>query len=85
MPDRADGATFVAEVDFAYPEIRVAIEVDGWSVHGTPEAMSADFVRQNMLLRLGWTVIRFTWAQVMREPGYVASEITRVLRAKSVA
>ena len=67
-----DNGQFIAEVDFAYPDRRLAIEVDGWSAHGTPMAMSADFVRQNRLARLGWTVLRFTWAQVMREPDYVA-------------
>jgi very-short-patch-repair endonuclease len=77
-----ENGRFVAELDFAYPELFIAIEVDGWSVHGTPEAMTADFVRQNVLARLGWTLIRFTWAQVVRQPDYVAAEIGRVLRAK---
>jgi very-short-patch-repair endonuclease len=44
--------------------------------------MSADFVRQNRLVPLGWTVLRFTWAQVMRDPAYVANVIAQVLRAE---
>ena len=32
------GGVFLAEVDFAYPEIRLVIEVDGFGVHGTPRS-----------------------------------------------
>lgn len=80
-----DGGVFVARVDFAYPELRIAIEVDGFAVHGAPDAMAADFVRQNRLLALGWTVLRFTWHQVVREPAKVAAAIRAVLGSKSVA
>jgi very-short-patch-repair endonuclease len=69
------GGVFLAEVDFAYPEIRLAIEVDGFKVHGSPGAMSKDFVRQNGLVPYGWHVLRFTWRQVVREPEMVARTI----------
>lgn len=70
---------FLAEVDFAYPEIKLAIEVDGFAVHGTPRAMAKDFVRQNGLLPYGWRVLRFTWKQVVREPVMVAAAIRTAL------
>jgi hypothetical protein len=79
-----DGPRFVAEVDFAYPDLKIAIEVDGWAVHGTPDATRADFIRQNALELLGWTVLRFTWAQVTSAPDDVAATIRQLLRAKSV-
>jgi very-short-patch-repair endonuclease len=66
---------FLAEVDFAYPEIKLAIEVDGFGVHGTPRAMAKDFVRQNGLVPYGWRVLRFTWRQVTRQPEMVAVAI----------
>ena len=52
---------FLAEVDFAYPDIKLAIEVDGFKVHATPRQMSRDFVRQNGLVPYGWRVLRFLW------------------------
>jgi very-short-patch-repair endonuclease len=70
---------FLAEVDFAYPEIRLAIEVDGFGVHGTPRAMAKDFVRQNGLVPYGWHVLRFTWRQVVRRPEMVAGAIRTAL------
>jgi very-short-patch-repair endonuclease len=71
---------FLAELDFAYPDIKLAIEVDGFGVHGTPRAMAKDFVRQNGLVPYGWHVLRFTWRQVVRQPDMVAAAI-RAARA----
>ncbi|MGH8971994.1 MAG: DUF559 domain-containing protein [Acidimicrobiia bacterium] len=72
---------FLARVDFAYPERLLAIEVDGWGTHGSPRAMGKDFVRQNGLVPYGWRVLRFTWAQVVHQPEYVAAVIGRTLAA----
>ena len=58
------GATFVARVDFAYPELRLAIEVDGFAAHSTVDAFRRDRARQNALVEAGWTVLRFTWTEV---------------------
>ena len=74
---------FVARPDFAYPELLIAIEVDGWSVHGTPEATTLDFERQNAVEQLGWMVLRFTWYDVTRRPKYVATHIATALRRRS--
>jgi very-short-patch-repair endonuclease len=79
-----DGA-FLAEVDFAYPALRLAIEVDGFGVHGTPRAMAKDFVRQNGLVPYGWHVLRFTWRQVVREPEMVAGAIAGALAGLAAA
>jgi len=75
----------LAEVDFAYPAVKLAIEVDGFGVHGTPRAMSKDFVRQNGLVPYGWRVLRFTWRQVVREPEMVARSIADSLTALTAA
>ena len=76
---------FLAVVDFAYPEIKLAIEVDGFDAHGTPRAMAKDFVRQNGLVPYGWHVLRFTWRQVTREPDMVAAAIRQTLEALQAA
>jgi very-short-patch-repair endonuclease len=72
-----------ARVDFAYPDRRLAIEVDGFEVHGTPEAMAADLDRQNRLVAAGWSVARFTWRDVVLHPGAVARRLTEVLGGSS--
>ena len=76
---------FLAEVDFAYPEIKLVIEVDGFDAHGTPRAMAKDFVRQNGLAPYRWHVLRFTWRQVTQEPDMVAATIRRTIEALQAA
>lgn len=68
-------------VDFAYVPQRIAIEVDGHAVHGTPTAFGADLERQNRLVLLGWTVLRFTWWQVVKQPEKVAATVLVTLAA----
>jgi very-short-patch-repair endonuclease len=68
-----------AELDFAYPELHLAIEVDGFEVHGTAPAMSTDHDRHNRLVAAGWSVLRFTWYQVVRQPSSVARRLEAVL------
>jgi very-short-patch-repair endonuclease len=74
-----DAGRFVARVDFAYPDVRLALEVDGWGSHSSPRAFQSDLARQNALVALGWTVLRFTWPDVVRRPAVVAADIRRVL------
>jgi very-short-patch-repair endonuclease len=75
---REDGR-FVARADFAYPDLRLAMEVDGWASHGSRAAFQADRDRQNRLATAGWTVLRFTWHDVVRRPPTVAAHIAELL------
>ena len=70
---------FVARVDAALPEIKLAIEVDGFEHHSTPEAFQLDRSRQNHLVALGWTVLRFTWHDVVYRPAHVARVIEQAI------
>lgn len=76
---------FIARVDAAYPESRLAIEVDGFAAHTSPDAFQRDRTRQNRLVALGWTVLRFTWDDVVKRPEMVAREITEALQRLSAA
>ena len=64
----------MAEVDLAYPELRIAIEIDG-KVHLQPEVRERDLPRQNDLVLLGWTVLRFTWTRYTTRPASVVAEV----------
>ncbi len=75
--DRA--GRFVARVDFAWPALRLAVEVDGYEKRATRRAMQADYDRQHALEDLGWLVRRFTWIDVVRRPAPVAAAIARDL------
>lgn len=62
-------------IDMAYPELRIAIEADGFAVHGTREAFEGDRARQNRLMLAEWQVLRFTWRQVCRQPEWVVDQL----------
>jgi very-short-patch-repair endonuclease len=70
---------FVARVDAAYVDRQVAIEVDGYEHHTTPGAFQRDRTRQNRLVALGWTVLRFTWEDVTKRPTTVAEAIRQAI------
>lgn len=52
-----DGTRFVARVDFAYPEQRIAIEYDSLDHHMGREAHIRDNARRNEIVRLDWTLV----------------------------
>jgi very-short-patch-repair endonuclease len=62
-------------VDFAYPDQMIVIEVDGFSTRRTPGVLDAGNARQNELVLRGWTVLRFSWKQVVRQPDVVAKTV----------
>jgi very-short-patch-repair endonuclease len=66
-------------IDFAYPSVKVAIEVDGYEKRRAKEALDRDDRRQNMLVLDGWTVLRFTWVRVLFDPAGVAAEVLAAL------
>jgi very-short-patch-repair endonuclease len=75
-----DGERFVAEVDLAYPQWKIAIECDG-SVHLDANVRERDLARQNDLVLVGWTVLRFSWDRVRARPELVLSEIRAAIAA----
>lgn len=75
-----DGGRFVAEVDLAYPRWKIAIECDG-DVHLLPEVRERDLPRQNDLVLLGWTVLRFSWERSRARPERIVAEVRRAIDA----
>jgi very-short-patch-repair endonuclease len=47
-------------IDLAYPDLKVAVEIDGWDHHRTRTAFDEDRARANDLVVAGWRVLRFT-------------------------
>jgi very-short-patch-repair endonuclease len=72
-----DGA-LIAVLDVAIPHLMIAIEVDGMAYHVDVERFQRDRTRQNALVDLGWTVLRFTWADLTDRPGYVARMVRQL-------
>ncbi len=71
----AAGARFIARVDIAFAAQRLAIEIDGFAYHSDRDRFQRDRRRQNELVNAGWTVLRFTWTDLVDRPEYVLSTI----------
>jgi very-short-patch-repair endonuclease len=71
----------VARVDFAYPQARLAIEVDGYRWHSGRARWQRDLQRRNRLIALGWRVLHATSEDIDGHPevliAMIETELTR--------
>jgi very-short-patch-repair endonuclease len=59
---------FVARVDFAYPELKIAIECDSKKHHFGRGDWENDIERRTRLAALGWLVIHVSWDILINRP-----------------
>jgi very-short-patch-repair endonuclease len=55
-------------LDFAWPELRVGLECDGWAHHGDRVAFGKDRDRFAELAAARWRVLPVTWRACSRDP-----------------
>jgi len=67
-------------LDFAYPSILLAIELDGYLYHAGLNPHDDTRARADDLIAAGWTVLHFTWKHVLYEPEWVASVVRSTRR-----
>ena len=65
--------------DFAYPERKILIELDGYDPHSGRSAFQADRQKDNKVSIVGWLVLRFTWYDVTQRPDYVVHQLRLAL------
>lgn len=70
-------------LDFAWPDCRVAVEVDGYRWHSSRSAWESDRARLAALRRAGWTIIHATYDDVHPGAARLIGELKTLLRAKS--
>lgn len=71
------------EIDAVWPAARLAVELDGWDTHKTRDAFQRDRTRSNDLQAAGWTILRFTHADVVHRADETAARVGRVLRRQA--
>ena len=70
----------VFELDWSFPDHRLAFEMDGYGVHlRSLDAFEHDRFRRNELEIDGWTVLNFSRRQVERRPDKVIDQARRLL------
>ena len=71
---RSNGS-LIAQVDLAYPNRRVAIELDSVRYHLNRESFVSDPRRRSRLTLAGWTVLSFTWDDYLNYPACLCKAV----------
>ena len=64
-------------IDFAMPDIKLGIEVDGALFHSTEEQKASDRKRDSKLAQQGWTILRFTDKEVENKTRQIIETIIK--------
>lgn len=75
---------WLARVDLAFPQWRVAIEYDGRAIHERADVFTRDRQRQHEVVRAGWLVLRFPAAD-LRYPDALVQTVVAALRRVATA
>lgn len=76
---RSSAGRLLGRVDLAWPELRLAIEYEG-DHHRERGQFRRDVARLNALRAAGWTVLRFTAEDVLRQPERTVRQVTAAMR-----
>lgn len=82
---RANAVIAGMEVDFLFPEHRLAVEIDGFAFHRQRPAFEDDRSRSAALAARGIMVLRFTPRQLAKEPDRVLARLCMALGARTPA
>lgn len=74
----------VGRVDLLDPILGIVIECESFEWHGTKAGMARDVKRYTNLARRGFTVVRFTWEEVMHHPDYVRQVLIDVVAVRQL-
>ncbi|MEO7429946.1 MAG: DUF559 domain-containing protein [Acidimicrobiales bacterium] len=72
----------LAEIDLAYPWLRIAIELDGGD-HQRRDVFERDRPRQNGIVLEGWVVLRFTWDTYAHRPHEIVEAVRAAVALRS--
>lgn len=67
-----------ARPDLVDEDLRIVLEADSFVWHGGRAALARDARRYNLLVIEGWSVLRFTWEDVMHDQKYVRAVLVGI-------
>jgi hypothetical protein len=76
---RGRGGALVGRVDFAWPDVRLVVEADGFAFHADRRRYRDDRRRSNALVLAGWRLLRFSWEDVVQQPEQVVAVVREAL------
>jgi hypothetical protein len=76
------GDGWAYKADFLWRAERLVVETDSRTFHTSRKAFEHDRLRDQHLTLAGFTVVRFTWRQITRDPRGVAATLAALLAAR---
>ena len=70
--------------DFAFPDERVVVEIDGWAFHRSQRRFQADHDKLNAITVAGWLPLAFTWHDLDANPIGTIEQLVTALRSRRV-
>jgi hypothetical protein len=74
-PFKTASGAFVGYVDFAWPQLRLLLEADGFEFHSKRADHRNDCRRLNAFTCRGWLLLRVTWEDVVFQPDEVVETV----------
>ena len=69
--------------DMLWRDVRLIVELDGDEAHSSPAQTNSDAERQRWLEARGFTVIRFSWAEVHFQSERVVATVRQALKERA--
>ncbi|MET9326241.1 DUF559 domain-containing protein [Tsukamurella sp. NPDC003166] len=69
-------------IDFAFPEIRLAVEINGWAFHRSRARWMSDQDKANALSTAGWAVLHFSWHHLTDDPEGVVTLLAEAISGR---
>ncbi|MEY4339377.1 MAG: hypothetical protein RLZ14_1227 [Actinomycetota bacterium] len=81
---RCERGRFVARVDLAIPELRIAVEAHSRRFHTGPRAETSDETRDHRLAEAGWITTYVGWRSVTESPAQVRAMLERTAARRAI-
>ena len=75
---------FGKPLDFAWPDYRVAVEINGWSYHRTHSRFESDGHKAATLASMGWLLLPFSWKAVRYDGEECMRKLTSALYSQTL-
>ncbi|TWS26552.1 DUF559 domain-containing protein [Tsukamurella sputi] len=66
-------------IDFAFPQCRLAVEINGWAFHRSRKRWMSDQNKSNALTSAGWSVLNYSWHHLTEDPEAVITAVAEMI------
>ena len=69
-------------LDFAWPELKVGVEISGWAFHRDVRRHGSDLAKANYLERHHWAELQYDWHMLHDSPGDCIQEVIDLINSR---